>query len=139
MASLGVAARFRLPARETLDLNPSNHWDAPVLQRTVEHDEGPVLVTVEYRVDPARVDAFSDAMDELERTRRRDGAIRWGLFQDAADPWRWVETFVVESWLEHLRQHERATMSDRVLRERVYALVEGGTANVSHLIARREE
>jgi quinol monooxygenase YgiN len=113
--------------------------DVPVLQRTVEHDEGPVLVTVEYRVDPVHADAFTEAMDEIERLRRRDGAIRWGLFQDAADPLRWVETFVVESWVEHLRQHERVTMSDLALRERVYALIEGGTAKVSHLIARREE
>jgi MFS family permease len=138
VASLVVAARFRLPAREDLDLRPSDHWNPPVVLGEVDHDEGPVLVTVEYRVDPARIGAFTDVMEELERVRRRDGAIRWGLFQDVADPLRWVETFVVESWIEHLRQHERATMADVALRERVHALLESDT-KVSHLIARREE
>ena len=34
---------------------------------------------------------------------RRDGAYAWGVFEDAADESRMVETFLVESWLEHLR------------------------------------
>jgi len=139
VASLAAVPRHRLPAGGALDLDPSRHWDAPVVRGTVEHDEGPVLVTVEYRVDPADVEAFVSAMEALERMRRRDGAIRWGLFRDTADPWRWLETFVVESWIEHLRQHERVTMSDRAVQDRVYALVEGGAAKVSHLIAHREE
>jgi quinol monooxygenase YgiN len=95
-----------------------------------------VLVTIDYRLDPARADDFVAVMADLERTRRRDGAIEWGLYQDTADPWRWLETFVVESWVEHLRQHERVTMSDRVLQERVYAIIEGGEPRVSHLVAR---
>ena len=52
-------------------------------------------------------------MQLMRRIRRRDGAIRWGLFEDAATPGRYIETFVVESWAEHLRQHERVTISDR--------------------------
>ena len=75
-------------------------------------------------------------MQELERTRRRDGAIRWGVFQDTADPRRFLETFVVESWAEHLRQHQRVTMSDRVLHERVYELIEDGETRVSHFVAK---
>ena len=93
-------------------------------------------MTIEYRVDPVRADAFVDVMHQLEHTRRRDGAIEWGLFQDTADPWRWLETFLVESWVEHLRQHERVTVTDRALQERVYALIEGGEPRVSHMVAR---
>ncbi|HYV56709.1 MAG TPA: MFS transporter [Candidatus Nitrosopolaris sp.] len=139
VASLVVAPRFRLDAHDGLDLGPSDHMGQLVVQGDVDFDEGPVLVTVEYRVDPARAEAFVGAMEDLERTRRRDGAIRWGLFQDTADAWRWLETFLVESWVEHLRQHERVTMSDRLVRDRVYALIEGGEPRVSHLVARRED
>ena len=55
-------------------------------------------------------------MKAVERIRRRDGAIQWGLFEDAANPGRYVESFLVENWAEHLRQHERITVSDRALR-----------------------
>ena len=39
----------------------------------------------------------------------RDGAIHWDLFQDVGDRERLVEVFLVESWVDHLRQHERVT------------------------------
>ncbi len=131
-----VGTRLRLQASDGLDLSPSRHWDDPVVLATLEPDHGPVLVTIEYRVDPARSQEFLVAMEELARTRRRDGAVEWGVFQDIADPRHWIETFVVESWVEHLRQHERVTVQDRAVQERVYALVDGGEPRVSHFVAR---
>ena len=53
------------------------------------------------------------AMKEMKRIRLRDGAIRWNLLRDSADPERYLEIFVTESWGEHLRQHERVTAEDR--------------------------
>lgn len=71
----------------------------------------------------------------LSSVRRRDGAIRWGLFYDTADPSRYVETFIVESWAEHLRQHERVTVADRAVEERALAFQIGDAPpTVSHLI-----
>jgi len=84
-----------------------------------EFDEGPVLVTVEYRVNPDQVEAFLRAMYEYRRVRRRDGAFRWGVYRDVEDPDRYVETFLVSSWAEHLRQHERSTKDDREIEERL--------------------
>ncbi|HEU5103123.1 MAG TPA: MFS transporter, partial [Roseiflexaceae bacterium] len=73
-----------------------------------------------------------------EIIRRRDGARRWNLFRDAADPERILETFVVASWAEHLRQHERVTMADRQLEQRAQArLIPGTTPVISHFIAMR--
>ena len=60
--------------------------------------------------------------------RLRDGALRWELFHDPADPPRYVETFLVESWVEHLRQHERVTLSDREAETRARALHRGPTS-----------
>jgi hypothetical protein len=57
-------------------------------------------------------------MQAVRRQRLRDGALRSGLYSDPADPGRYVETFVVESWSEHLRQHERVMVSDRLADER---------------------
>ena len=54
------------------------------------------------------------------------------------DPARFIETFLDESWLEHLRQHERVTVDDRAIQERVAAFHVGGEPpRVSHLLARQ--
>jgi hypothetical protein len=77
-------------------------------------------------------------MREVRLERLRDGALRWELFHDSADPSRYVETFLVESWVEHLRQHERVTLADREAEARARALHRGPTpVAVSHLVAVR--
>jgi hypothetical protein len=95
-----------------------------------------VLVTLEYDVDPADAPAFLSAVRRLEPIRRRDGAIRWNVYRDTEEPRRWVETFVVESWLEHLRQHERITANDRVVLDGARAFHRGPDGpRVRHHIA----
>lgn len=82
-------------------------------------DLGPVLVTVKYVVDPAKAADFLNEIYRYQRIRRRDGATRWGIFFDANAPHTYLETFIVDSWLEHQRQHERFTVSDHELEKRV--------------------
>jgi MFS family permease len=105
--------RLRLPEGAAPDLTPAPRWPDPQLGTAVAADRGPVLVTVEYQIDPHEAEAFARVMRGLGEIRRRDGAIRWGLWADTARPGRYLESFVVESWLEHLRQHERTTAADR--------------------------
>ncbi|PJI90566.1 MFS transporter [Sphingomonas koreensis] len=137
-ASLILAWRFPLDRASTLDLAPSAHWPAPLVDGTVEHDSGPVLVTIEYRVDPAKVSDFFAAMQEMRRIRRRDGAIHWGVYEDTSQPGTVVETFTVESWLEHLRQHERVTNADRIQQEALAAFRSGDALPVvRHFVTRR--
>jgi MFS family permease len=111
---LGMLAmvRFKLIGEHDLALDPAPHWTLPELSDKLNPDSGPVLVTVEYLIDPARAPEFTRAMQSLRPIRLRDGAIFWGLFFDPSRPGRFVEYFVVESWLEHLRQHQRAVMAD---------------------------
>jgi hypothetical protein len=71
------------------------------------------MVTVEYHINPEEAEEFARAMRPLSRIRRRDGAIQWALFADVTDPGKHVEAFICESWNEHLRYHERVTVSDR--------------------------
>jgi len=90
-----------------------------VISAEVADDAGPVLVTIEYRVDAAHRDAFLAAVQHQAAERRRDGAYGWGVFEDVSNPGLFVEAFHVESWLEHLRQHVRVTHADREIQERV--------------------
>jgi quinol monooxygenase YgiN len=117
------------------DVTASRHWPTPHLYREPHADDGPVLILVEYRVPPESAEAFVADAGQYERIRRRDGALQWGLFRDLEDPKRWVETFLVESWGEHLRQHDRHTVEDRLVEGRVRGHLEpGASVQISHLM-----
>jgi quinol monooxygenase YgiN len=88
----------------------------------VDAEDGPVMVTVEYQIDPARAAEFAEVMQRTRRARLRQGALSWGLFRDAAQPGRVIEYFVDENWVEHLRRLERFSAFDAELRERRLAL-----------------
>lgn len=138
MMVLGLitARRWPLTMDEELDLSPSQHWPPPRLAWEPEPESGPVLVTVEYRIAQPQQAAFVQAMQEVQVQRLRDGATRWDLFHDAAEPERFLETFVVDSWAEHLRQHERVTIADRDVEQRALEFQQPGVEPiVSHLIA----
>ena len=135
MISLAAMARFPLSKSEELDLTPSRHWPDPVLAIAPDPREGPVLVMVEYRIRPERAQDFTLAMQAVREQRLRDGAFRSSLYRDPADPSRYLETFVVESWAEHLRLYERATVSDRIVEERARAFHIGRRPpGVSHYV-----
>ena len=142
-AALGIAVataiglRVRLKSTDHLDLSPAVRPLPKEVADAVEHDDGPVLVTVEYQIDPARADEFATTMQVVGRMRRRGGAWRWGLFADAARPGVFLESFLVESWLDHLRQHERMTVTDRDISYRARAFHVGvDPPVVRHLVAR---
>jgi len=58
-------------------------------------------------------------MERYGRVRRRDGASRWGIFRDVEQSDRYVESFLVTSWAERLRQHERLTRADSAIEQEV--------------------
>ena len=136
LAGLAAAPFFPLRGGEGLDLNPSLHWTDPTFVQEPSPDHGPVLVTVEYLIDPARSEEFARAMQDVKRIVRRDGATRWGLFADTAQPGRYLETFLVESWAEHMRQHARVTNEDRAVQSRARSFHVGDAPPVvTHLVA----
>ena len=121
MVCVLLTTRYRLRCVEKFDLSASLHWNQPVHAFEPCPNDGPIMVTLEYRIDPGNAEEFTKVMQLLSVTRRRDGAIQWGLYQDLSDPGRFVETVVVESWAEHKRQYERVTNADRAIEERARA------------------
>ncbi len=135
LLAIPLTRRWRLQTGAGVDLTPSMHWPVPVVTHAIERDRGPVLVTVEYRLaSEQNRNAFLTALESLAHERRRDGAYAWGMFEDTAEKGRFLETFLVESWLEHLRQHERVTHADRILQEQIHQVL-GHTPAVSHLVS----
>ena len=118
------------------DLSPSQAFKAPVA--TTPPQAGRVVVTIEYTIDPARAAEFRTLMQESRRSRLRQGALSCDLLHDLADPARYVEQIVDESWTEHLRRFDRVTASDVALRERKLAFHRGESppAVVRYLVER---
>jgi MFS family permease len=137
IATAAIALVARLPD-STADLSPWNHWRMPIVIGEVSADieRGPVLVTIQYAVIPNRAAAFVDAMHEYGRIRRRDGAYQWAIFRDTEVADRYLEIFLVNSWAEHLRQHERQTQADRELEGRIGSYL-SAEPTVRHLIDAR--
>ena len=92
--ALGAVAGLRTPLPDTtkLDRTPSTHWPAPQLIFTPDAADGPVMVTVTYRVPEDNAVAFTEAMSHVGRSRKRTGALRWELFHDGGDATRFVES-----------------------------------------------
>jgi MFS family permease len=131
-----TAAKFRLAASGNMDLQPSLHWPEPNVLLDDTSDRGPVLTTIEYKIEPAQAPAFLTALQELKASRLRNGGYGWGVYENMSRPGRYVEHFFTDSWLEHLRQHQRTTMADKVVQDKVNAFHKADAVPaVSHLAA----
>ncbi len=142
-AAIGALAAlaFRIGDSAGRDVMPSAHWSAPPAAHEHAHapphqqHQGPVLVTVEYRVAPEQREAFLAKAHALGHARRRDGATQWSIAEDAAEAGVFLEYFTLSSWLDHLRQHERVTGEERRLQESIQELlVPGSKPLVRHFL-----
>ncbi|MBV8115031.1 MAG: MFS transporter [Silvibacterium sp.] len=148
LAAAGVGLLVTLPLSNRLhvlrgdlpDLTPlgvKTHIPQTVLEP--EMHDGPVRILIEYLVASEDYNSFVHAVHKLGNIRLRDGAMRWGVFQDINDPTRVTETFVMESWIDYLRQRERFTAADRAVRDYVSGFHRGdGPLRVSYSIYAKE-
>ena len=117
-----LTRRLTVEGGEDPDFSPVSPAYPPQTDLGIGPDEGPVMVTVDYQIDPAKAEAFVELMRLTRSARLRQGALSWGLFRDPMLPGRYIEYFVDETWLEHLRRNERITAADAQLREQRLAL-----------------
>jgi len=132
--ALPLTRGWKLQTGANVDFSPSMHWPDPVTTHAIEEDRGPVLVTVEYRIDPKNREAFLQALSRSAFQRRRNGAYGWGVFEDPAEEGRFIETFQTDSWLEHLRQHQRVTKADRLAEQAARHFQIGAGPKITHLV-----
>lgn len=129
-----VFNRLRLPRGEE-DLGPARHWAEPKVASEFANDRGPVMILIEYCVCAADREAFLAVVRKLSEERLRDGAFNWGVMEDSADPEMLTEWFLVESWAEHLRQHERVHNADADVQRDVARFHKGDAPpQVRHLL-----
>lgn len=103
---------FRLPDAQALDLDPLGRWQEPDIALDIDGRDGPILVELDYLVEPAEMDGFLAAMANRRRIRKRDGARDWGLRRSLQDERLWTESYRVPSWAEYVRHNQRRTRDD---------------------------
>jgi predicted MFS family arabinose efflux permease len=137
LVGLLARLRFRLGTQEH-DFSPSQHWAKPMVVCEPPSDAGPVMVLVEYRVAEENIEKFFEAAAAIGRGRRRLGAFQWALFRDPGDPQRFLETYMADSWADHMRQHDRVSVDEEADERAGRALLLPGTEPiVTHLVAAR--
>lgn len=135
---IGVIATSGMQLSELhgIDLTPSEHWPQFTGDTEPALHEGPILVVAEYSVDPGRLDDFLNAVYALRTIRMRDGAFRWNLFKEAGSGDRFIESFLVESWVDYMRQQKRFTVSDGGVADTVRSCQkEGEPVIIRHFVA----
>ena len=138
LASLALALPFPMHQPEGLDFSPGEPWSDRLLaeEEGIDPDDGPVVVMIDYEVNPADQPAFRVAAQQLTRLRLRDGALRAGVFTDVSQPTRITEFFYVATWAEHERQHHRFTRDDQLVEAEVRRFHQGeAPPRVTHFLA----
>jgi MFS family permease len=136
LLSMVLALPFPMRPAEGLNLEPAGHWPDPEVNGRIDPDDGPVVVMIEYLVAAADRPAFRQAVEHLIRLRRRDGALRAGVYADVAHPSLITEFFYVATWGEHQRQHHRFTKEDQAVEARVRQFHSGPEPpRVTHFLA----
>lgn len=139
-AALGmfVTWRWKLETGAAFDLAPSMRWQAPAFAQRLENDQGPILMIVEYRVDPSNSGAFLDLMHEIGHERMRDGAYAWNIYHDPDDLGRFVETCHLRSLLELKYRATRETKADQLIEEHMGQFLREAPSE-TYLIASKRE
>lgn len=126
LLALVVSIRVRVRMGSEADVTPGSTLPELDIEAEPGPDDGPVLIQIEYQIDPDQREAFVDAIRKVAATRRRNGATSWRVFRDLSIEGRFVERYIVESWAEYVRLRSRMTVSDRAIQSRALELQKEG-------------
>ncbi len=126
--SIGISAIFGLIAlvlirkhpvngHEVEDLTPVCPIERPHPSRDIDPNEGPVMISMEYHINKGHVEQFKKLMAKTRRSRLKQGALSWSLFEDAEHAGKFLEYFVFETWADYLRRFDRFTADDLAMQE----------------------
>jgi MFS family permease len=116
---LAFYRRVRVRLGGDKDVLPGAQLPEIVYPVPPQPDDGPVLIQIEYRIDPENRDAFLRAMHAIGPVRRRNGANSWRVFRDLGEEGLFVERYILSSWAEYVRLRSRMTIGDRAAADEV--------------------
>jgi MFS family permease len=130
-----LTAPLRLGSYMAIDTNPAQLIGEPPSVTSVHDDDGPILITVDWDIEPAKREAFLSAMQPVRIALRRQGALSFHLVEDVENPGHMIESFTVATWSEYRRLPQRSTMADKDTHD---ALVEAVGHDLPSIAVHRE-
>ncbi len=113
LASGALGFILPLPEEEKGDLDPIDFGsELSGVGMALTHRSGPIVLELEYDVDPDNAREFYGAMMKVQSVRKRIGAFEWSLSRDIANPALWVERYHCPTWGDYLRMRSRYTQID---------------------------
>lgn len=103
---------FPLPKNSEVASDMAGLQSDPEVAMDLTMRSGPIVIAIEYQVDPDAARSFYDAMLQLQRVRLRNGSFNWSLSRDIADPAVWTERYQFPTWGDYLRTRDRYTQAD---------------------------
>jgi len=138
LSGIAIGLRFPLPEFKSLNLDPLNRFNEPLLALDLKPRSGPIVVMIDYEIEEADIPDFLSTMAERRRIRIRDGAGHWALMRDLENPTIWTETYHVPTWVEYVRHNQRRTQADAAVGDRLTALHKGDSPPRVHRMIERQ-
>ena len=120
-----LTKHLKLEGGSEEDMTPVCPIEHPTPDRNIALDAGPVMISLEYKINPQNIHEFKEVMIRSRDARLRQGAMSWSLFEDAEKEGMMVENFVFETWADYLRRFDRFTTNDLNLQEERFKFHEG--------------
>jgi MFS family permease len=118
IASPALARWMRMPPVGARNEQAMEDIADPEVRLSLSARSGPIVIEIEYRVDPGKARLFYAIMQRVQLNRQRNGAYGWSIARDIADPELWTERYHCPTWHDYLRQRNRSTESERELQRR---------------------
>lgn len=106
---------FPVPQISTAKVELVELGHEPEVALGITSRSGPIVIEIDYRVNPDDARQFYDTMLKLQSARARNGAFEWSIARDISDQALWTERYHYPTWGDYLRQRTRVTIGDREL------------------------
>jgi hypothetical protein len=116
-ATLALGWLLPLPSSDDEDTSAVVIGADPEVGMALTMRSGPVVIEVEYDVDPEQAREFYGVMMQMERVRKRIGGFDWSISRDIANPAIWIERYHCPTWGDYLRMRDRYTQVEFDIQE----------------------
>ncbi|HKX78081.1 MAG TPA: MFS transporter [Novosphingobium sp.] len=112
IATILFGFAFPLSRDAEVDISEVGLNNEPNVAMPLTLRSGPIMIALDYDVDPDKAREFYGAMMDLQGVRKRNGGFNWSLSRDVENLAIWTEHFYCPTWGDYLRMRARYSQTD---------------------------